>query len=119
MCIVIQFKDWSNGFVESVAKKFAYRNFQLRQRDNRASGVCLIGNFWTTIRHRREAKDTFKAIAGAVLGGSGLLGIHLFILPADFIIPFAAQIIGVLMLAIAAMIRGFSTTARRARAIRV
>ena len=62
-----------------------------------------------------EAKDTFKAIAGAVIGGSGVLAIYLFILPADFIVPFAAQIIGVIMLTIAALIKGFSSTSRQAR----
>ena len=62
-----------------------------------------------------EAKDTFKAIVGGIVGGSGVLGIYLFILPADFIVPFAAEIIGVIMLTIAALIKGFSSTSKQAR----
>lgn len=62
-----------------------------------------------------EAKDTFKAIVGGIVGGSGVLAIYLFVLPANFIVPFAAEIVGVITIAIAALIKGFSSTSRQAR----
>lgn len=62
-----------------------------------------------------NAKDTFKAIVGGIVGGSGILAVYLFVLPADFIVPFAAEIIGVAMLTIASLIKGFSSTSRQAK----
>lgn len=62
-----------------------------------------------------QAKETFQAIVGGIVGGSGVLAIYLFVLPADFIVPFAAEIIGVITIAIAALIKGFSSTSRQAR----
>lgn len=58
------------------------------------------------------AKDTLKGILGGIGIGTGVMYIYLFILPIDFVVPFAAEIVGVITLAIGALIAKFAGSNR-------
>lgn len=59
------------------------------------------------------AKDTLKGLIGGIIGGSGIFYVYVFVLPMDFVVPFAAEIVGVIALALAAIIAVFSNSDRR------
>ena len=55
-----------------------------------------------------SAKDTLKGAITGLLGATGVAYIYLFILPVDFIVPFAAEILALVMVAIAALVKKFA-----------
>ncbi len=59
--------------------------------------------------------DTLKGVFGGTMATYGIAYVYIYVLPANFIIPFAAEILTVILLAATALIAKFASSARQER----
>lgn len=89
--------------------------FSLDSENIELSSDALEGILGEQIHFGGAATDTLKGVLSGIIGGTGVAYFYLFILPMDFVVPFAAEIIGVIMLAVAAFVTAFSSSERKER----
>ena len=119
------FKIWTN---RKMADNEILKDFLVMLKGKLPTGefsadcenIELSGDTLSTILDNQgqfggTAKDTLKGIVGGIIGGTGIMYVYLFVLPMDFVVPFAAEIVGVLALAIGALIARFSGSERQRR----
>ncbi|MBQ7629102.1 MAG: dynamin family protein [Selenomonadaceae bacterium] len=101
--------------LEQLKRKLPTGEFSSDSENIELPGEALSEILGKQVQFGGAAKDTLKGLVGGIIGGSGVLYVYLFILPMDFVVPFAAEIVGIITLALAAIIAAFSNSSRRER----